>query len=512
MPRPAAAFTVWALTAALLQPAIATGGASDSATSSGARTVGGDADWRLTPERREAVEALGPRALDAIYAPTDEERRAIIAEAFDAREIARVGIDRIAAQCASIAERFPGLKFDRAELAESRRGDRVSRVLHVYARRPGAPIWRDFQIFVAEGEPPRLRSIAFIAEVTEPVALPNGAIDDPGTLEWLGGYVDRLSREHDLAGSALIAVGDRVVFERCFGFADEARDRPVTPETLFGLASASKMFTALAVARLVSDGTVAYTDTLERFLPEFPDPALARRITVGNLLSHSSGVAEYWTEANTDAVRAARSTAELFPLVLAAGQAFEPGAKHEYSNSNFVLAGMIVERVSGTPFESFIETTILAPLGMTRSGYFGADDPTRQIAQPLVRRGDGWEAFARSGRGTAAGGCFSTARDMLRFLRALRAGEIIGEAALADMTSSKTSRTTVADSDYAYGFALHRNGGVESYGHGGIARGANAEVRCFPSLDVTLVLLNNQDNGAYDDLRKNIIRLITGER
>ena len=95
---------------------------------------------------------------------------------------AEATVERIARQLAQVAEQFPGLVFDRAELTETLRGGRVSRVLHVYARRPGDRVWRDLQIYVSEEAPHRLTRLVFIAEVTEPVALPNGAIANAETL------------------------------------------------------------------------------------------------------------------------------------------------------------------------------------------------------------------------------------------------------------------------------------------------------------------------------------------
>ncbi len=469
------------------------------------------ADGKLPPERRAAVEALGATLVAAINAPDEATRTRLIHEAYAAEEIAETTVERIGRQLASVGERFPGLVFDRAELTEFPRESGVSRVLHVYARRPGDRIWRDLQIYVAAQEPHRLTRLAFIAEVTEPIALPNGAISSPETLAWLGSYVERLEKRNGLYGSALIAVGDRVIFERYFGYADAARTRPITPGTRFNLASANKMFTALGVARLVVGGALTYSATLDRFFPDFPDPAFAQQVTVGQLLSHNSGVGEYWTAETTEALRKVRTTADVLPFVYAAGVDFPPGTRHSYSNSNFILAGLIVERVGKRPFEESIREWITAPLGMQSTGPFDTSDTALPLAQALVREGDRWVAAPRAIRGTAAGGWFSTARDMLRFVRGLQAGRIVAAPVLAEMISSKTRGLDAAD-DYGYGFILEHHAGVDSYGHGGIAPGTNAEIRFFPALDTTLILFSNQDNGAYDDLRKNATRLITGER
>ncbi len=100
---------------------------------------------------------------------------------------------------------------------------------------------------------------------------------------------------------------------------------------------------------------------------------------------------------------------------------------------------------------------------------------------------------------------------MTKFSRGLLTGKLISKDALSLLTSSKV-RGLKSETDYGYGFELGNEGQTRSFGHGGITRGVNFAYRYFPGEDLTLVLFNNQDNGAYDDLRKNIIKLITGYR
>jgi CubicO group peptidase (beta-lactamase class C family) len=100
--------------------------------------------------------------------------------------------------------------------------------------------------------------------------------------------------------------------------------------------------------------------------------------------------------------------------------------------------------------------------------------------------------------------------DAATFLRALAGGQLVSPATLALMTTPRNEGANAYA--YGYGLEMRRDGGALSWGHGGIASGVNSELRYFPSLDVTLVVFSNQDNGAYDDLRKNLIKLITGDR
>jgi CubicO group peptidase (beta-lactamase class C family) len=372
-------------------------------------------------------------------------------------------------------------------------------------------MWQDIQVY-ASGSPLRIEQIVFIAEVTEPIHLPNGAIADPATLEWLSAYVDSLVARYDLSGTVLLATDDTILFERSFGFADAERKRPVTSGTLFSLASASKMFTAVAIARLVADGKLSYSDTIDRFFPDFPDSAFARKVTIGHLLSHTSGIGEYWTKETNDALRRVRSTADVLPFVYRAGTRFAPGTQVEYSNSNFILAGLIVERAAKQPYEEFARKLITEPLAMKETGPFDGADTTRPIAETLYREGDHWARRPRATRGTAAGGWFSTPRDMFTFMRGLRAGRLLPPAYANELIVSHTRDVPNSDEDFGYGFILETQAQVHSFGHGGIAPGVNSEVRHYVEPGVTLVMFSNQDNGAYDDLRRTIGRLVTGAR
>jgi CubicO group peptidase (beta-lactamase class C family) len=250
------------------------------------------------------------------------------------------------------------------------------------------------------------------------------------------------------------------VCERAFGFADAARKTRVGTGTLFNLGSANKMFTALACARLVEEGKLSYSDTIDRFFPDFPDPAFARRATLGHLLSHTSGVNEYWTAATDSVLRHVRRTADILPLVYRAGVGFQPGERFEYSNSNYVLAGLIVEWASSRSFEKLVAERIIRPLELRDTGPFETADSSRRLAQPLTRGAKGWEPARRGVRGTAAGGWFSTPRDMLAFLRGLKGGRIVAPATLDTMLVSRTRSLKGSDTDYGYGFILQRGGGV----------------------------------------------------
>ncbi|HET7903943.1 MAG TPA: serine hydrolase domain-containing protein [Candidatus Eisenbacteria bacterium] len=467
----------------------------------------------------DSVLAGGAAFVAAVNDSSAESRRAAIPSLFAQATRNEAGDDKLAGLLQRLHDDYAPLEYHH--------GERAGRVLHVFARRTGARRWHDFQFFVDPEPPNRFLQLAFIADVAEPVYLPNGSLDAPETLDWLNRYIDRLVSAEDLSGAVLVAKGDRVLLRRAFGHADLARATPVTDETRFGLGSGNKMFTALVVMSLVREGALRLDQTLSEFLPDFPDPALARAITVRHLLSHASGLGDYLTEAFKNESRRATRIEEFLPFAYdefrAKGPHFAPGTAHRYSNTGFLLLGRILEKVTGRDYYDLVRERIYAPLGMTRTDHYLMDGSVPGLATPLTRPSSAagadssgrrlWTKARQGLRGTSAGGGFSTCGDIFRFARALAAGRIVPRETLADMTTPQPPLDPGEPEEYGLGMLLQRSrGGVRSFGHGGIAPGVNFELRYFPDEEITLIAFSNQDNGAYDDLRKNLIRLVTGER
>lgn len=421
-----------------------------------------------------------------------------------------VGDDRLAGQATRIRETLGRLEFHHAELTELAQGDGWSRVLHVFVRSEGDKRWRDVQIALEGNRPFRFAQIAFIADVAEPVYLPAGDLPDPSARKWLDGYIDGLVRNDGLSGAVLVTRGKDAVVRRAFGYADAAGTTPITIDSRFSMASASKMFTAVLIARLVEQGTLAFGDPITRHLPaDIVDPRWAQ-VTIDQLLSHRSGIGEYWTEEFSKAMVDVRTPRDFIPWIHKAAPTFAPGTDYRYSNSNFILLGLIVEHVTGRSYADELQRVILRPLGMTSTSLVTDRLPASRDAQPLSRDGEGWRHSGLPGHGSPAGGAWTTLADATTFLRALADGRLVSADTLKTLTTIRNGESDGLP--YGYALEIRNDDGTVSWGHGGIARGVNAEVRYFPTLDTTLVMFSNQDNGAYDDLKKNTIRLITGAR
>ncbi|MCB0569073.1 MAG: beta-lactamase family protein [Phaeodactylibacter sp.] len=462
----------------------------------------------MTPEQ------LGSRFVQAINSTDAVLQEDISKEVYAPATLEKMGLERIVAHFQKLHEAFAPLEYHHSERLEFPKPSGTTYVLHVYARKQGEVMWSDFQFYLETTPPYRIGQMVFVAEAAEPIALPNGSIEQQETLDWLDGYIEKLERENGLSGSILIAKGDKVVFEKYWGFADIENGRKIDAEALFGLASGSKMFTATAIVQLMEQGKLKLTDKLTDYFPDFPNQAWAERVTLKNLLSHTSGIAEYWTQENEPAMLRFENWHEYLPLIYKEGFRFEPGTESYYSNSNFMLLGAIVEKVSGQDYYQYIGENILKKAGMAHSGYFSHTDTSLPLVVPYARKeGGGWQNNRpkQFRRGSPAGGCYANAADMLLFCKALKNHQLVSTEGLKLMATDWTVGVKDAQ-PYGLGLILEQYGQEASYGHGGTAGGVNFEFRYFPRMDIALLVFNNQNNGAYDDLKRNALKLISGVR
>jgi CubicO group peptidase (beta-lactamase class C family) len=382
---------------------------------------------------------------------------------------------------------------------------------HVFVK-TGAGTWRDLQLYFEPGPPWRFTRMVFLAEVSEPVNLPNGEIGAPESLAWLNDYIDRLVANDDLSGGLLLVRDDEPILRRSFGHADAARTRPITDATRFNLGSGTKMFTAILVAMLAREGRIDLDDPIIKYIPEIPWREWAMKAKLRHLLTHTSGFGDYRNAEYKKVWGRITNLREVLPFALMDEPAFEPGAQVRYSNGGFLLLGLVIEKVTGEDYFDVLERRLYEPAGMASSGSFLRDGLTPDLADALSRGAEGaWVPATLGLRGTSAGGSYSTLDDIWRFIKAFRSGALLGRSGTTEML-----QPGLVDPDEGMqlgrGFMLWKDGQVASFGHAGQAPGVNFEVRYYPGQRITSVIFSNQDNGAYDDLRKNVVKLVTGAR
>jgi CubicO group peptidase (beta-lactamase class C family) len=322
-------------------------------------------------------------------------------------------------------------------------------------------------------------------------------LSEADALAALSARAEKLARADQFSGAVLVARDGNVLLEKAWGLADRKTRTPNTPDTKFRLGSMNKMFTAVATLQLVEAGKLGLDDPVGKHLPDYPNKEVAEKVTVRHLLTHTGGTGDIFGavfEQNRLKLRRHGDYLKLYGLNLLG---FEPGARFEYSNYGFVLLGAVIEAASRQSYYDYVREHVFRPAGMTATDSLpeSADVPKRATGYMRLGPGAPWEPNTDTlpWRGTAAGGGYSTVRDLMRFAQALSSGKLISKARLAEATREHRQQ-------YGYGFGVQGAGALRSYGHGGGAPGMNGELRVFPRLGYVVVGLSNLDPPAASRL------------
>jgi CubicO group peptidase (beta-lactamase class C family) len=275
-------------------------------------------------------------------------------------------------------------------------------------------------------------------------------------------------------------------FSRGFG-RDIVPGAPVTPQTIFQIASLTKQFTAAAILALDEEGRLSVADPVTRWIPELD--LAPRNVTLHHLLTHTSGLRTE-TELLVDPYSPI-AQADMIELIESRGFASEPGTAEAYNNAGYWLLGVVVERVTGLSYGSFLEGRFFVPLGLTRTAVcgtgpavpvpvgsyelFGGTTPARPIDMSVAG---------------AAGALCSTAGDLVEWSRALSSGRAVSAASFQKMIAPATLSDGTS-LDYGYGLGLGTIGGAFALTHAGTIPGFQTYSVHIPSRRITVVVLVN---------------------
>jgi CubicO group peptidase (beta-lactamase class C family) len=312
--------------------------------------------------------------------------------------------------------------------------------------------------------------------------------------------------EEGFSGVVSVSQGNKVLLERSYGWADAEREIPATLDRKFMIASISKSFVAASILKLEEQGKLSTHDMIGKYLPGYPSWA-SDQISIHHLLTHTSGIRDYindrklwfkmrqvadWTPTPDDLVQTFANK----PLF------FFPGTRFRYSNSGYVLLAKIVEIVSQTSFQSFVERNILLPLGMDHTG-FGANESPEKWAIAYRMAGNKPKSISnfKSEWIYGMGGMHSTASDMRKWIQGLWGGKVLSAKSLGKMTSAYQH-------GYGYGWHVQDFYGKVLVGHGGYLPGWNSYVYSFPQDAVSIVVLSNSEQAVPLELCNRIGRII----
>lgn len=325
--------------------------------------------------------------------------------------------------------------------------------------------------------------------------------------------IDAYLKENKFQGTALIASKGKVIFNKGYGLANIEHQAANTPETVFRIGSITKLFTAVAILQLQEKGLLKVTDPISKHLPEYPH---GYQITIHHLLCHTSGIFSITRLPNLLEIQRIETTPEKamayfknIPLL------FPPGSDCQSSDSNYIVLGAIIENVSHSSYEDYLNDHIFIPLGLT-STHFESNDKIIPLQAAGYRYREGkltHHAYLDMSLPHAAGSLVSTVEDLYLFERALMGDDFISKEmkeALFIIHGSNASNKLAS----GYGFRIGPlNRGMEGCepsiaGHFATIEGFEGALITYLNQDLTLILLSNIEDTDLRTFHKKIADLI----
>jgi CubicO group peptidase (beta-lactamase class C family) len=297
-------------------------------------------------------------------------------------------------------------------------------------------------------------------------------------------YLTSATRLYLFNGTALVAKKGTVLLNKGYGWKDVATKSLNDSNTIFQIGSVTKTFTAAIILKLQELGKLSIYDPIIKYIPDYPK---GDKITVQQLLTHTSGIFSFDVD-ETDTIAWSPVSREIMlsyfqnrPL------GFDPGTKFSYSNSGYFLLGMIIEKITGHPYEQVVRNFIFDPLQMTHSGFdfinlkdtlkatgYGKFDAVNPIGAHLT---DSTASFA-------TGAIYSSTGDLYKWARAIAKEQFLSAV-------SWKQAFTPFKQNYGYGWFIDSLNGSKYVGHSGGIMGFSAYLIYFPDKDITIILLNN---------------------
>jgi CubicO group peptidase (beta-lactamase class C family) len=291
--------------------------------------------------------------------------------------------------------------------------------------------------------------------------------------------------------TVLVAQDGKLLFSHGYGWADREQKTAAAPDTCFRIGSVTKQFTAAAILKLAGEGKLSVDDHLAKYFPDYPG---GEGITLRQMLTHTSGLHNYTAHpdffarvvypiASPDLVAWFRNDPPDFP----------PGEQFRYSNTNYVLLGQIVEKVSGQTLADFLRQRFFEPLGLTHTGWWMNAHPPAPAARGYsfldgqLRPALDWDMSWAGG----AGALYSTTGDLWRWTEALEEGRVLAPDQLRTMLTEGTARKPETLTRYAMGLTHSEMAWLPMIGHTGGLQGYLSDVTWFPGQKMTIVVLEN---------------------
>ncbi len=320
----------------------------------------------------------------------------------------------------------------------------------------------------------------------------------------------------DFRGNAFIIKNGEVLLEYCGGYADLANEIPNTPETRFATASMGKTFVAVGILQLIEAGRLHLEDTLGALL-DFDLKQIDPEVTVKQLLTHTSGVPDYFDESVMDDYEALwkdypnyriRQNKDMLPLFIDKPMMYPKGERFQYNNTGFILLAMIIEQITGVDFDVYLQQNVFEKCGMHSTGYFVFDRLPAKCANSYIYCSDTDDyrtnIYSVGAKGTGDGGAFVTIGDIVKFWDGLLNHKLLSEATVSQMLSKQSGDGKDPEEGY-YGFGvwiIDNPKGQDYVYMQGCDDGVSAISEYNPNNGQITVLLSNYGDNVWARMRQ----------
>lgn len=314
--------------------------------------------------------------------------------------------------------------------------------------------------------------------------------------------IEQVAAETAFSGVVSIFRGESTVFSRAFGYRDVKNDLPNTTDTRFGIASGTKLFTALGIGVLIDQGRLSLNTTVGEIDREYRG-FVDERATILHLLTHTSGIYDYYDEEVEQDFdqpppeipwASLQTPADYYPLFKDRTMKFRPGERYSYSNGGYVFLGILIERLTGRLYSDFVQEHVLVPANMQQSGFYAFDDLPPNTANGYLEDRRTTNIYRLPPRGGGDGGMYTTTGDLRLFWDSLFSGRILSR----ELTATYLKTHYRRDDTRGYGCGLYKRLDDSVFWIVGSDAGVGFDSRYIVADKMTVNILSNVTDGEED--------------
>lgn len=311
----------------------------------------------------------------------------------------------------------------------------------------------------------------------------------------------------------LIAKDGEIIYRKAFGLANLRKKKTLQTDMIFQLGSMTKQFTSAAVLQLVEQNKVSLDDKIQKYVEYYPEKEY--EITIAHLLSQTSGIPEFFDvdESEFELLSQEHTPQQLIAYYADKPLLFQPGTQFQYSNSNYPLLGVVIEKASGLTLKEYFENNLFGPLGMNSTSLWYKDDFKKKRIAEGYRTKDGALELSPEIVGStvyAAGGIVSTVDDLFLWNEALKDERLLSEDIVRQLTTEKTMLNG-AGTGYGYGFFIKDLQGRKTVQHGGLIFGFTSSGLYIPEEDIYVCVLANKSHERTEEIANYLASIVMGE-